>query len=180
VHTRFDAHNGSYTISSPDVSSKSKASVAKLVARLSLTGDINLLAGNPLWRPQRIPLQTELNSETVNLHLHLEKNKEPHINLYVNPVPNTSKSTFKIYFFSLCNTVIAEHGQTSIFVCDLPLNRVCIYHNRRTVYDERTPHLKPTGIIFHTHGGLTFQFHWKRVEFKAISFPSVPVNPPTV
>jgi len=109
VHTRSDAHKGSYTTSSPDVSPVGKASGVKLVVRLSLTGDINL-AGNPLWRPQRIPLQTELNSENVNLHLHIKENNEPHINLYVNPVLNTSKPTFKIYLSSLCNTVIFEHG----------------------------------------------------------------------
>jgi len=57
---------------------------------------------------------------------------------------------------------------------------VSVHTTTDVYYDERTPHLKPTGIILHTHGGLTFQFHWKRVEFKAISFPSVPVNPPAV
>ena len=36
VHTRSDAHNGSCTISSPDVSPMGKASVVKLVARLTL------------------------------------------------------------------------------------------------------------------------------------------------
>jgi len=72
MHTRSDAHKGSYTVSSPDVSPVGRTSGVKLVARLNLNGDINLLAGNTLWRPQRIPLQTELNSEIVKLHLHLK------------------------------------------------------------------------------------------------------------